>query len=538
MNFQHFIEGHLVIWVYLFCLLGGYAAIRRMNSVKWTTYLEWPFACAVISLLSYFVVKVLGITLQHFWTHYSSIPYFFKILTAAGLYTLSGFFGAFHFSGHGVKVAPEQSRGTVINEIRKPSSLKLRRKGSEITLCGHPIKELDETKHFKIIGSTGTGKSTVIREILGTAFQRGDRAVIADPDGGYLARFYDSERGDVILNPLDARSHGWSLFDEITSLYDVNDLGRAFVPNVGDDPTWTMYARTLFTAIVGQAWLAGVRDLNTLYRLLASTPRAELRKLLKGTAAFPYTEDGSDKLFEGARSTMITAIQSFEFLTMRSFANSISVRNWVKSGKGVLFIPYQADQIASLRSMISSWMRLAIFQSMSMGEGDLKLWFVVDELDALGNIDGLQDALARLRKFGGRCILGFQSISQVSTTYGQGFAQAIVENCGNSLILRCSSSEGGGTAEYASKLIGNREVVRKVMSESRSHHILPWKRETTFSSNEERVVEQAVLASEIEQLADRSGFLKIASIPEWVRVEFPYKDVTKITEPFVRIKQS
>lgn len=179
-------------------------------------------------------------------------------------------------------------------------------------------------------------------------------------------------------------------------------------------------------------------------------------------------------------------------------------------------------------------MRLAIFQNMSMGEGDLKLWFVVDELDALGNIDGLQDALARLRKFGGRCILGFQSISQVSTTYGQGFAQAIVENCGNSLILRCSSSEGGGTAEYASKLIGNREVIRQVVSESRSHHILPWKRETTFNSNEERVVEQAVMASEIEQLADRSGFLKIASVPEWVRTEFPYKDVKKVAEAFVR----
>jgi hypothetical protein len=28
---------------------------------------------------------------------------------------------------------------------------------------------------------------------------------------------------------------------------------------------------------------------------------------------------------------------------------------------------------------------------------------------ALGPIDGLKDALARLRKFGGRCVLGFQS---------------------------------------------------------------------------------------------------------------------------------
>jgi hypothetical protein len=42
-------------------------------------------------------------------------------------------------------------------------------------------------------------------------------------------------------------------------------------------------------------------------------------------------------------------------------------------------------------------------------EIDQRVWFVVDELDALGAMDGLKNALARLRKFGGRCVLGFQS---------------------------------------------------------------------------------------------------------------------------------
>ena len=47
---------------------------------------------------------------------------------------------------------------------------------------------------------------------------RGDRAVIADPDGGYLQRFYDpASRGDVILNPFDQRSVKWNLFAEIRS---------------------------------------------------------------------------------------------------------------------------------------------------------------------------------------------------------------------------------------------------------------------------------------------------------------------------------
>jgi type IV secretory pathway TraG/TraD family ATPase VirD4 len=180
----------------------------------------------------------------------------------------------------------------------------------------------------------------------------------------------------------------------------------------------------------------------------------------------------------------------------------------------VLFLPYQADQIAVLRAVISTWMRIAIFETMSLPEGDARLWFIIDELDALGPIDGLKDALARLRKFGGRCVIGFQSIAQVSGTYGRAEAETIVENCGNTFILRCSASEQGGTAQFASKLIGEREVIHEQISRSRR----PSEWMSTQTTSEHRVLEAAVLASEIEQLADLQGYLKFASMPQWRRV--------------------
>ena len=195
--------------------------------------------------------------------------------------------------------------------------------------------------------------------------------------------------------------------------------------------------------------------------------------------------------------------------------------------------PYQADQIAALKSTISTWMRLAIFQTLSLGEGDHRMWFAVDELDALGAIDGLSDALPRLRKFGGRCALGFQSISQVSTTYGQGLAQSMVENCGSTLIMRCSASENGGTSRFASRLIGEREVTRLAHSESRSSGSIMQPDRQTRGSSEHHATEYAVMAAEIEQLPDRTGFLKFPSQPAWMRVGFDYYDTRKIAEPFV-----
>jgi type IV secretory pathway TraG/TraD family ATPase VirD4 len=401
-----------------------------------------------------------------------------------------------------------------------------------LSVAGVAVPFEDEFKHFKFIGTTGTGKSTVMRELLDAALQRGDRAVIADPDGGYLSRFYDPKRGDVILNPFDARSAKWNLFAELRNAYDVDELAQAFIPDRGSDPTWTNFARTLFSAVTAQAQAAGIDDVGELYRLLVAASRDELQVLVSGTPAAPFLEAGSDKLFQGARSTVTAAVKSLDFVRTQQ-TPLVSVREWVRTGRGVLFLPYQADQISALKAIISIWMRLAIFQTMSLGEGDHRLWFAVDELDALGAINGLPDALTRLRKFGGRCVLGLQSIAQASTNYGQGVAQSLIENCGNTLILRCSASEGGGTARYASKLIGEREVVRLARSVSRSSGTRLGSDRDTEGHSEQTATELAVMAAEIEQLQDRTGFLKLASQPGWMRVSFPVYETEKIAAPFV-----
>src|SRR5579862_7104414 len=87
--------------------------------------------------------------------------------------------------------------------VRTVQCLLRRTGGDALTLAGVQIAPLDETKHFKLIGTTGTGKSTAIRELLRRALDRGDRAVIADPDAGYLLSFHDRYRGDVVLNPFE-----------------------------------------------------------------------------------------------------------------------------------------------------------------------------------------------------------------------------------------------------------------------------------------------------------------------------------------------
>jgi hypothetical protein len=92
----------------------------------------------------------------------------------------------------------------------------------------------------------------------------------------------------------------------------------------------------------------------------------------------------------------------------------------------------------------------------------------------------------------------------------------------NILILRCSGSENGGTSQFASRLIGEREVLRRQISRGRD-------RESSWSSHGARrsrsithqhVTETAVMPSELEQLPDLCGYLKRASSAVWLKVAF------------------
>ena len=436
---------------------------------------------------------------------------------AVGASVLLGYAGG-EVLAHDAVADKVHRRGAHIAERAAPRAAE---RDAGVSLAGLRVPAADETKHFKLIGTTGTGKSTAIQELMSQALARGDRAVIADPDGGYLRRFYRKERGDVILNPFDERSVKWDLFAEIRNVYDVEQLARSLIPDhEGADRSWSGYARTFFSAVTRQARAAGIGDVGELYRLLVVADAAELRTLVRGTPAQPFLEEHNSRMFDSIRSVTSSAVGALQYIAQQK-SEHFSVRDWVDDDKpGVLFIPYKAGQIAALRSSISGWMRLAIFETMDRGEENTSVWFVVDELDALGQIDGLKDALARLRKFNGRCVLGFQSIAQVSSTYGQGDAHTIVENCSNTLILRCSASEGGGTARFASQLIGEREVLRT--TESRSRRVTEVL--GSVSRNQHFSVESAVLPSQVEQLPDLTGYLKYASDPTWLRVRLDSKN--------------
>ena len=81
-----------------------------------------------------------------------------------------------------------------------------------------------ETRHTIVSGTTGSGKTVLIADLVEQIRQRGERCIVYDKMGSYTETFFDEHR-DVLLNPLDRRAPRWSPFLEARTARDLRHPG-------------------------------------------------------------------------------------------------------------------------------------------------------------------------------------------------------------------------------------------------------------------------------------------------------------------------
>ena len=108
-----------------------------------------------------------------------------------------------------------------------------------------------ESSHILIMGDSGTGKSALIRKILIDVAERGESAIVYDPALEYTPQFYAPNRGDVILNPLDARMPYWSPGDELGHDAEALTLAASLFPDRhNDNPFFVEGPRKIFAHLL------------------------------------------------------------------------------------------------------------------------------------------------------------------------------------------------------------------------------------------------------------------------------------------------
>ena len=374
-------------------------------------------------------------------------------------------------------------------------------RGQPITLAHVPISRSIERLHFLIGGTTQSGKTVTITEMLAGALKRGDRVVVADPNGGYYARFGGKDH--VILNPFDSRSVGWSIFNEIRKRYDVERYARSVIPDArsAQDFEWHGYARLLFSETVQR--LNDLNDNTTekMMHWLTVAKIEELGELLEETPAVGLFDQGANKALSSTRFILTNYLNPHKYLKPGSF----SLRHWLEHGEGSLYITWREDMAEALRPLISTWFDVLVSSLLSLPPSDSRLvWFFLDELASMERLSSLEDGLTKGAKHGGRFVCGLQSTAQLDDIYARDKA-VVLRSCFRNLLVLNIPNTDPVTAEEYSKGLGEREFIRT--EKSRAYN---WQRGNTLTHTKRHVRERAVMPSEIHKLPDLTGYLKLA----------------------------
>jgi type IV secretory pathway TraG/TraD family ATPase VirD4 len=373
-----------------------------------------------------------------------------------------------------------------------------------------------ESSHLLIMGDSGTGKSALIRQLLRQLEDRGDTAIVYDPALEYTPQFYTPERGDVILNPIDARSPYWSPGDELRHEAEALTLATSLFPDrVNENPFFTEGPRRIFahlltfrpTAAELALWLCHDEELD---RRVQGTPYASI----------------IDRQAPAQRSGVLAALNmvadTLKLLPRESETNRRwSAVSWARDRRGWLFFTSTPETRTRLVPLTSLWLDMLVLRLMNRGQpGHRPVWLILDELASLQRLPQLHTAVTENRKSNNPVVLGFQGRSQLETRYGHD-AEAMLSQPATKVFLRTSEPHA---AKWISDTIGDVEIER--MRESRSKGMYGQR-----SFGLERQVEPLVMPSEISGLPSLRGFLKLENLV--VRLHFPFVDVPARHPAFV-----
>lgn len=334
-----------------------------------------------------------------------------------------------------------------------------------ITIGPVPVPTRLETRHMAMAGTTGSGKTTVLRQMLDRIEARGEAALVYDTSGEFIAHYYDPQRGDIILNPFDARCAYWSPFAEIAHPADADRIAQQLVSETGQDDrdVWLETSRILVANMLRALWREDKGTLPDLLHALQVRTKDDLKAWLGDSSSARTFADDADRATGSVLFMLAKAANLIQFLRVQdkdeqafSFRQFIAGLDTRQGKKPWVFVPRKEDYFEASKPLLACWLECAASAMLGLTpSSERRVWFLLDELADLPRVDNLTRLLPEGRKFGAAVVLTFQGIGQMRNRYGNDIAESMLGCCNTKLFLQLTDAE---SRRWASDTIGTCEV--------------------------------------------------------------------------------
>lgn len=335
-----------------------------------------------------------------------------------------------------------------------------------------PLPNRLETRHMAMIGTTGSGKTTALRQMLDGIEARGEAALVYDTSGEFVAHYYNPERGDIILNPFDARCAYWSPFDEIAHPADADRIAHQLITETGqnDRDVWLETSRILVANMLRALWHEGKCSLQDLLYALQTRTKDDLKIWLAGSSSARTFAEDADRATGSVLFMLAKAANLIQFLRNEGKGDHFAFREFISSldkrsgPRPWIFVPRKEDYFEASKPLLACWLECAASAVLGLTpSADRRIWFVLDELADLPRVDNMARLLPEGRKFGAAVVLTFQALGQMRHRYGPQIAESMLGCCNTKLFLQTIDSE---TRVWASQTIGDCEVEIRTMTDA------------------------------------------------------------------------
>jgi hypothetical protein len=375
-----------------------------------------------------------------------------------------------------------------------------------------------ESQHFQIMGDTGVGKTQLIMQILRQIRDRGDSAIVYDPACEYIQRFFDKDRGDIVLNPLDERCPYWGPAQEMASNAEADAIAASLYQPATDAKD------EFFHQTPAQIFAHLLRKGPTPHQLAEWMANSEtLEQLVAGTEMSFYIDRKAGPQRAGVLASLGLVAKCFRLLPEETETDQTwNARSWAKERKGWIFITSRPPERETLRPLHSLWIDLLVMRLLTAPQpGQKPVWFVIDELASLQKLPQLHTAITENRKSKNPIVLGFQGKSQLEVAYGH-LAEVMLSQPATKIFMKTAEPKA---AEWISEAIGKVEIER--LKETKFDGSRSGKNFTV-----DRQIEPLVMGSEIGGLDDRHAYLKLGN--DVARFDFDYLDLPTPTPGFLQ----
>lgn len=354
-----------------------------------------------------------------------------------------------------------------------------------IEFAGKQLPDEAATDHFCFIGSTGSGKTVLIRRLIQSVFPNkigsGDRAIVYDVKNDMLPILHAAVGKDGLvktLNPFDARCFAWDMAQDITEPAHAIEFASILIPpeKNSSQPFFSDAARHLLAGVI-TAFIYIDRKLERRWTfrdvMFVMFNQELLRTVLLATTetkAIAELYFGNEKTTKDIMSTVATKLASFRLISalwdyrlQQDESAKISLTEWLKKGFVLVLGNSHTNQasVDAINRVIFKRASQLILDQPEPPRGSKKInrtWMILDEFVRIGKLDGIVQLTTEGRSKGACVVLGFQDINGVRAVYEKEVAEEIIGQCSNLAILKIQSPE---TAQWTSDFIG---LVREIIT--------------------------------------------------------------------------